>query len=1804
VLCFQFLYAVTPITCFFLPYRWFIEKAQVESSCPVELRLLEMTIPNAEKLLSGSLFYSKTIWEHTQHPHPNPKNSETHLYFKKRPEERKRAIQIQVETVEPVCPQIIELDTELYAMVLISGLSPATRETSCVQSCDAVVREMLSTLRNQKLSLVLNIQKLCCIWGFSGNHLDSEEALKTAIQSVPSLQSMVDIFTRQPINLQMAASRLTVFLVLMCKMDSEQNKDYQALNQIMSTAAVYAVQCCSEELLNIRLNLVTWFDQKNTEFVSGGLVSDKDKTNWLHSTLTGDHGLDSAQSLGEIVSRWNEFSAQKTKNPTKIISLLQHLLENKIVSDQLSNDSKDYCSALLLRVQTLWHCIEDLCKYFSKCSFSGLYLYTETFSLQEQILASKHAVLIEKAILAFISKCHLHIQLRTVLSDLFCRNNDCLAHMQVVYAEGYDLEYAGISARLIVTASNIHKWFPFLQTKEFFQCLQTGIRNPASLSKILCLHLGSSHEMGLIPSDCNTTTHLGNMHKKCLRLLTKLKISAEKFIPKHSTRTDSNSWLRDDSGVSISPIKNLVVFACMRKQIYPRCKSTEDLDKELNFAFGVSSELLWQSLGNFQDSFRPEHSKFLHSPESLVTLPEPDSGGTAGFVLQLDKLQASLDIYSSFSGFNIDSRCNYLQSKARNLPIVSSKRDILLFRSDELHSTMNQDILKNIYRQIKELNANGLECQGDKTCDQQIKVDGDMMANHDISDFEPGLLDTPEKQLHSPHAAKFSNRKKRKANASAGRRLLYPSLNKCLLIETTMNKDEYFHACRLTAVLRQVQINAFDNFGHQKFDCQFLSVAAVLPNPNPNILSPLYVLIAQIPSGTNGRTSLFSSCCCSQCVNKPSQTTTINFFNSVKIIHLRRLCMCVDAMQHVLKQCISMLPEAVNQFCGFPEESDVELKIENSFCVYHSESAAFQIEGCSASLKVVSIPNPIGVVRSDSKKYLSVIVQKQGSQETRHAIIYVSTVQKQRLKELCKLKQKPETQLYCLECKSFYVTNRGHICSHNKAAHLILHPPKEIRAQDNSDSEDIDSDCVSEVMSSDLDDQEANDCGTEGLLQSDKKQACESSQSMKEKEYFDPKLAESQTGYVMLPTLSAKQKRSRLEIDGMYSESPQIKIFVEKQRNWTLQEYLTKDKTMFDLCCVAKFEEEFLPPDTCHYCSHERSKESASEEMTIMQATVYLSTCQICNIPAKCWHCKHCNEMNHYDGSGDGIWFHSPTLAVSVVLILRQLKGFVHGSYPTFSNFVQNHNDLVKAAMFNAPVAFMSEKTWRELFFSTCATGPNLRFPCSLCLRDANGSDPEDLTNETLDKYKRKAPPHVWDSPGIIQDAIANFVENRPRPDLGAGTHQAFPIEQGSSILDRCAIPTGGFIKLKNGQTVYKNAVNATSEQRQLAKTLREMFKSEGKRICDLFHMEMAEIRTFKINGIEQMKHDLRSAWHAKQKEEETEHPLSLLLDVLNAQKFPSVWPYVEKFKFMYTCGIVLQLIGAQASVLTLIKDFTVPLILKFCRTMFDTYGKLDLVPTQADMLMQNLQTLGNIRRELLETLAPNSDSIPADPTIVLLLNFTSAAADSFLEYRELNLAISSLVNYLAYSVCEISSRHNILIEGCESTNIFNLATDTQRYRPVLPLRSHFSQDSNVVESEPARSGAESEVLAGYNPVLHNCALYFNPEARQIRSVPYTGVVIGDKQDGDCTKTSYKDDAALGQRNSTDMLSVFQCLWHCIVIGYAIIFKGEGRKDSYYPLAAFKETAPALFVYDNACAASSFCLSRQVFYNHMSYIYI
>jgi hypothetical protein len=1804
-----------------------------QSNPETVLHLLELTSTNAGRLLKGEQFYSKSTWEHTQNPisASDPTGLETHLYFKRLTTLTESRIprKVEVSSMEAVCPKWMDLDTaaerQHYAMVLISGLSQAASQMCCANQSKTGFQNILSTQHDQKLKLVQSIHKLCELWHVSGNYLDSEEALGIFGLSIPNLQNMVNIFTRQPIDLQMAAQRLGVLLALLCAMGREKITDWQAFNQIMSTAAVYVVRSCREEILDICLKLMIWLDQTTTRFVSDGLMRADDRKSWLYPTAVSESGKVEMLGLGEIASSWDNFSADKKKSPTKIIALFQHCLENRIVYNQLNANDREYCSAELNRIQTLWSCVEVLCKVFSKCTFSDLYLYSEIFSLQEQILACRHAVLVEKVLLKCICTSDLHKKLRQALSNLFCNPNVCLSCMQVVYAEVYTIEFAGVSARLVVTASNIHKWFPFLNSRDFVQCLDTGhaAQNYLLSDKILCLHLGDPHEMNLIPSDKNLDKirHLGNLNRSCLRHLQTLSSTVEKFITEQSVGEKNNSWLcDDDSGLRISQLQNLFAYACMRKKIRRRCRPVSDT--QVNAAFRVNIESILKKLDNFQDVFCSEHSKFYHTPESLWRLP----GSGSGSVLQLDKWQAALDIYSNFSGFSIDNR---LASPGKTTMGTAtrthlSKRDVLQSSYGELHSHLSQDALESICKKIQALNQNDLGGQGDKSYADQDEVYCDIEPEEcDSSDLLHApqlspklkpllqdsdrasdimmLLNTPDHQLkNTPNAVKFSTGVKRKLG-SVSKNLFYQQrqiMNFCE--KTTMNKDEYYQLCRITGVIRLVQISnsnldISDQQGSE-YRSQALSVEAVLPNPNPNILVPLTVLIAQICQ--DGITSLYSSCCCFQCGNSDSKsaTRTIVFFNSIKILHLRPLCMCVDVMQHVLKQCFGFLSESgsINKFCGYAEDSDSDLKIESGYSVIHQETDCAKVQLVQPTLKVVHLPKAVGVSISDAndKSFLSVIVQDNGSHEVSHALVCIGSVQKRRLKVQCRKKNLPETQLFCLRCDSFFVTHRGSVCRHNKAAHKFLYPPSNAisaesataEPQCNSESEEMDD-------GSSSDDHEAVDVQnmdaapkqtdfTENDTKSPKKQAPSSLPA--DKEYFDPDLAKYQTGYVMTPTLSSIQG-VKVEFDVSYGQSSQMTAVIEKQKHWTLQQYLLEDKSMFDLCMDESFEGEFLPSDTCVHCSHMRNKESKSEEIKISPSTVYLSNCQICSVPAKYWYCTSCKNFNHYDGRNDGLWFYSSKVGVSVVLVLRQLKGFVRGTYPNFSLFKRNHDDIVQSAMNNPCLEFISEKIWRITCFSLWATFPDFRLPCSGCLMAAKGCKPANFRGETLYHYKRSAPFHVWDPPCLIQDAIANFVECGVRSDQGAGTYKSYPIEQPSSILDRCPIPGGGFITLNNGKHVYKNSLNATSEQRTARAKLREMFKSAGKNICELCQNEVVDLSTFAIKDLQQMKQLLQSAWHAKQKEAKTEHPFSLLLDVLNGQRFPAMWPYNEKVRFMYTCGILCQQLGAQASVLTLIKDWVVPKILKFSSCMSDTYCKLET----SDMPIQpeDLQMIRDLRHELLESLAPNADSFPADPNIYQVLRFTSADADEFLSsHRDVNLAISSVLNYLAYCVCEISSRHKILIEGCESTGIFNLATDTQRYNPVLPLRSHLIQDEiGGDHSEISEAEFETEELAGYNPVKYNCALYFSPEAGQIRKVPHIGVVVGDKQDGDCTKKSYKDDAVLSQRNNADMLSILQCGLHCNVVGYTIIFKGEGRKDSYYPVAAYKSTGPAAFVYDNAC---------------------
>jgi hypothetical protein len=185
------------------------------------------------------------------------------------------------------------------------------------------------------------------------------------------------------------------------------------------------------------------------------------------------------------------------------------------------------------------------------------------------------------------------------------------------------------------------------------------------------------------------------------------------------------------------------------------------------------------------------------------------------------------------------------------------------------------------------------------------------------------------------------------------------------------------------------------------------------------------------------------------------------------------------------------------------------------------------------------------------------------------------------------------------------------------------------------------------------------------------------------------------------------------------------------------------------------------------------------------------------------------------------------------------------------------------------------------------------------------------------------------------------------------------------------------------------------------------------------------------------------------------------------------------------------------------------------------------------------------------------------------------------------NTAVTAVFHHLACRVCEVFSRHNMTIDGCKDSTIFNPHEDIILPAKVKPLRTN---KMNAAECAQIHDAAlkelalhDSSSLAPYNPPLTGSALYFTRKSCQIRAVPTFGSNES-KVDPVCKKKSYTKDAEACKRSNADMIFPTLCLAHYQPIGFSRVFKKEGRKDVFECLSGWKLTPAAVFVYDTACS--------------------
>jgi hypothetical protein len=136
---------------------------------------------------------------------------------------------------------------------------------------------------------------------------------------------------------------------------------------------------------------------------------------------------------------------------------------------------------------------------------------------------------------------------------------------------------------------------------------------------------------------------------------------------------------------------------------------------------------------------------------------------------------------------------------------------------------------------------------------------------------------------------------------------------------------------------------------------------------------------------------------------------------------------------------------------------------------------------------------------------------------------------------------------------------------------------------------------------------------------------------------------------------------------------------------------------------------------------------------------------------------------------------------------------------------------------------------------------------------------------------------------------------------------------------------------------------------------------------------------------------------------------------------------------------------------------------------------------------------------------------------------------------------------------------------------------DGKSPHPVRLPKDHFATWSN--EDLKIKESQEPG-----NPIRDNGAYFFTKNGAKLRELP---VEDSRKEvpppDNDCRKPGFQRDRRAGRAAGKRMVFCAYCVRHGILIGYHIIYSGEGRKDPFFAIYVFKETSPHSTSYDFSC---------------------
>lgn len=1020
-------------------------------------------------------------------------------------------------------------------------------------------------------------------------------------------------------------------------------------------------------------------------------------------------------------------------------------------------------------------------------------------------------------------------------------------------------------------------------------------------------------------------------------------------------------------------------------------------------------------------------------------------------------------------------------------------------------------------------------------------------ADPDLADFEYADLggrdeldnpDDTEDHLYHPEDTEEQRLPKRRRRKLQSLVLPNPSQREKLMLP--YQSESYYRLCQETCLLRQIQVDACQ-------DQNFVTVSVIIPCFFVEKWArgvPMYLIVAQRTKGLDSEAIFFSSCQCNHCSSLREDTIAHQFFG--KTLVLKKCTVICPSVSFVIDV---VIPQAVHEQTS---EDDLvpDITVNDEFCSFESKA----MNHCQSTKIIEIAPFSIDKEMDPRKKSIvySVLQFEHGTCE--HSFVRQGKVQTQRLKDKCNAEHKSYLQLHCMACNKRLKRYSGRSCVHCHKVEIYLKAGEK-------DALSIEQE--SEVPTEQESDQSGEQDDSQNFTE-DKETFVESFET---------------TGYQMLPTLTTIQGH-RCEFDIDFNQSEEMRNVLKRQSIWLQDEFRSDDSG--GLYKVPDGIQKFEAPQNCCFCNSERG----SICVNTRKAKVYMPRGEILMIDAEYWQCCSCDKENCFDGRDHHIWFHTAYTGIHEAILFKFLREFVNGIQTSFSSFVEQMNDLVQTAMHGAKEAcFVSEPVFSTTVFSMGSTFIDFRLPCLPCAGKHPGVGfPAKFTGTAISEWRKTFLPACWDSPALIQDALSRMVQSN---SYRGKDPEYCQIDQKSNIFDRSPIPTGGF---ENGK--FLRARNATSRQRRNAIDLRKMLKAFGEEVIEICNMRLfqapfPQIRTCKdLNDVLKSEVDL----------------LRPLICVLHEQNFPASWNAIQVQRFAYSCGSVFLCLAAEASVLTLMSPGVVSGILDFCDSVEKFYvscneSSIDHPGSPGmnvghEYYLEHLLEIEKKRTAVLSSIAPNTETIPADVSMHELSTFISFDTTNIPDHKAVNIAICSVIKYIALRVCQVLSLQGLIIPGCEGTGIFDDPGSKREPARVRQLQTFYGADQQ--EDYFWNDGLEPcDDLLTHNP-LYGHVSYFTREGNQLRKVPIlekdkAKAVTQKKRDPsdiECHKHSFIADAKQGRVGETDSLFVTSCALHRSPAsgGYHLIKGGaEGRIDAYQFIQGYKPSPPALLIYDFAC---------------------